>query len=496
MRILRSGDEIAPYLNDTSGLHDAHCEAVYCPERIEEIAEVLAEARRRGSGVTVSGAHTATTGAALPYGGLILSTERLDRLGPVKELQEGAGREARVEVEAGVRLAQVQRTAADAGWLYPPDPGESKATLGGNLSTHAAGKHGFHYGPSRTWVAGLTVILADGERLELTRGACVADADALLHLETASGRCIDVPLPRRPPPPVKHAAGYLGGAGRDAVDLFIGAEGTLGVIAGATLRLAPAPETTLSGLLFFPDEERCWQAVVAIRERTRATTAPIDRRWGTTILEYLDPHAVDLLRPELDTLPAGAAALMVEQPATRADLEARLAEWHWVVSELGGCTGAHLWARTPEEKEAQAALRYRIPTEMNATIARTGLRKVSCDMAVPDARLLDYLRGARDLLAAGGVRAVGFGHIGDNHIHYNLLPEDEEELTRARAVYDRLVELALALGGTVSAEHGIGKLKRRYLARMVGEAGLAEMQRTRLALDPEGLLCPGNLFAG
>jgi len=119
---------------------------------------------------------------------------------------------------------------------------------------------------------------------------------------------------------------------------------------------------------------------------------------------------------------------------------------------------------------------------------------VSCDMAVPDARLLDYLHGARDLLHEGGVRAVGFGHIGDNHIHYNLLPEDEQELARARAVYDRLIDLALNLGGTVSAEHGIGKLKRRYLARMVGEVELEAMRRTRRALDPDGLLCPGNLF--
>ena len=491
MEILRTPETIAPYLTDTSGLHDAHCEAVYRPRRIDEIGEVLAAARRRGVGVTVSGAHTATTGAALPYGGVLLSTDRLDRIGPIEE-GEGGGR---LRVEAGVRLATVQGATAATGWIYPPDPGESKATLGGNLSTHAAGKHGFHYGPSRRWVAGLKVVLADGDRLELTRGGCVADENALLHLTTATGRRIDVPLPTTPPPPVKHAAGYLGGVGCDAVDLFVGAEGTLGVIAAATLRLTPAPEQSLAGLLFFPDEATCWQAVVAIRDRSRGATGPIEGRWGTTILEYLDPLAVDLLRPELGPLPPGAAALMVEQPTTAADAEVRLTEWERLCTELGGCTGAHIWARTAAEKEALAALRYRIPTEMNATIARTGLRKVSCDMAVPDGRLLDYLRGARERLAAGRVRAVGFGHIGDNHIHYNLLPEDEGELARAREIYDQLVEFALALGGTVSAEHGIGKLKRRYLARMVGKAGIAAMQRTRHALDPEGLLCPGNLFA-
>ncbi len=493
MEILRTPEQIAPYLADTSGLHDAHCEAVYRPERIEEIGDVLAAARRRGVGVTLSGAHTATTGAALPYGGVLLATDRLDGLGPI-EVAAGAEGRAHLSVEAGVRLATVQRAAAAAGWLYPPDPGESKATLGGNLSTHAAGKHGFHYGPSRRWVAGLTVILADGDRLELTRGGCVADENAILPLTTTTGRRIDVPLPTTPPPPVKHAAGYLGGPGRDAIDLFVGAEGTLGVIASATLRLAPAPEETLAGLLFFPNEASCWEAVVAIRDRARGATGPIEERWGTTILEYLDPLAVDLLRPELSPLPAGAAAVMVEQPTSRASTTARLAEWQEVTDALGGCDGAHIWARTAGEKEALAALRYRIPTEMNATIARTGLRKVSCDMAVPDARLLDYLHGARDLLRDGGVRAVGFGHIGDNHIHYNLLPEDEGELARARAVYDQLVDLALNLGGTVSAEHGIGKLKRSYLARMVGEAGIAAMRRTREALDPDGLLCPGNLF--
>jgi len=490
MEILRTPALIAPYLSDTSGLHDAHCAVVYRPERIEEIETVLAEARRLGVTVTVAGAHTATTGAALPYGGILLTTDRLDRIGPIVPTATGA----QVAVEAGVRLATLQAAAAAAHTLYPPDPGEAKATLGGNLSTHAAGKHGFHYGPSRNWVTALTVILAEGDRLELTRGECVAGADAILHLTTISGRRIDVPLPTTLPPPVKHAAGYLGGKGRDAVDLFIGAEGTLGVIAAATLRLAPAPEQTLAGLLFFPNEERCWQAVVAIRDRSRAATLPIAERWGTTILEYLDPAAVDLLRSDLPALPAATAALMVEQPTTEAANAARLADWQRVTAELGGVAEAHLWARTTAEKAALAAMRYRIPTAMNATLARTGLRKVSCDMAVPDDRLLTYLHGARARLAAGGVRAVGFGHIGDNHIHYNLLPEDAAELARARAIYDDLVELALALGGTVSAEHGIGKLKRRYLARMVGEQGIAEMRRTRRTLDPAGLLCPGNLF--
>jgi len=131
---------------------------------------------------------------------------------------------------------------------------------------------------------------------------------------------------------------------------------------------------------------------------------------------------------------------------------------------------------------------------MNATIQRTGLSKVSCDMAVPDGRLLDYLGQARALLRAGGIRTVGFGHIGDNHIHYNQLPETNAEHARAKAIYDELIDLALALGGTVSAEHGIGKLKRAYLARMFGEDGIAQMRRTKHALDPDGLLCPGNLF--
>ena len=132
---------------------------------------------------------------------------------------------------------------------------------------------------------------------------------------------------------------------------------------------------------------------------------------------------------------------------------------------------------------------------MNATIERTGLPKVSCDMAVPDDRLLDYLSQSRTVLRRGAIRTVGFGHIGDNHIHYNQLPETAHEHTRAKAVYDELIDLTLALGGTVSAEHGIGKLKRAYLERMFGADGIAQMRRTKRVLDPDGMLCPGNLFS-
>lgn len=490
MKTLRHPGQIAAYLADTSGLPGAHCAAVVCPERSEEIPEALARARAAGQGVTLSGAHTATTGAALPYGGIILSTQHLDAIHPVEPTGDGG----RVRVAAGVRRCDVQAACDPHGLLFPPDPGEDKATIGGNLSTHAAGKRGFYFGPLRHWVDGLTVYLASGERLDLRRGEHVADETATLHLMTTEGRALTVPLPTYPLPVVKHAAGYLGGAGLDAIDLFIGAEGTLGVIAAANLRLVPAPESTFYGLLFFPDEETTWHAVVSLRGRSRGDSRPIDRRWGTTILEYFDAAAVDILRPALGPLPDGAAALLVEQFTTRADSAERRTEWRAIAAASGALPGVTLWAATAAEKQRLADLRYCIPTVMNATIQRTGLSKVSCDMAVPDARLLAYLGQARALLRAGGIRTVGFGHIGDNHIHYNQLPETAAEHARAKAIYDDLIDLALALGGTVSAEHGIGKLKRPYLERMVGADGIAQMRRTKQALDPDGLLCPGNLF--
>jgi len=483
-------DAVAPFLADTSGLRDAHCAAVLCPQRIDEVPEVLARARSAGLPVTVSGAHTATTGAALPYGGIVLSTQRLTRIHAVTPADDGG----RVRVEAGVRRCDLQAACDPHGLLFPPDPGEDKATIGGNLSTHAAGKRGFHFGPLRDWVDGLTVYLASGERLDLQRGQYVADDMAALHLTTAGGRSLTVPLPTYPLPPVKHAAGYLGGPGLDAVDLFVGAEGTLGVIAATNLRLIPAPQETFYGLLLFADEDTAWRAVVTLRDRSRCDPSPIDRRWGTAILEYFDAAAVDILRPAIGALPAGAAALLVEQFTTHAGIAGRRTEWRAVAAEIGALPDVTLWAVTGAEKQRLADLRYRIPTVMNATIQRTGLSKVSCDMAVPDARLLDYLDQARALLRAGAIRTVGFGHIGDNHIHYNQLPETAAEHTRAKAIYDELIDLALALGGTVSAEHGIGKLKRPYLARMFGEDGIAQMRHTKHALDPDNLLCPGNLF--
>jgi D-lactate dehydrogenase (cytochrome) len=491
METLYHPDAVAPFLTDTSGLSHAHCEAVMVPQTVEEIPEALALAGAAGQTITLSGAHTATTGAALPFGGLLLSTRHLSTIHAVVPTADGG----RVRAEAGVRRCDLQSACDPHHLLFPPDPGEDKATIGGNLSTHAAGRRGFHFGPLRHWVDGLVVYLASGERLDLHRGQSVADADATLHLTTATGHTLAVPLPTYPLPRVKHAAGYLGGAGLDAIDLFIGAEGTLGVIAEATLRLAPAPEETFCGLLLFPDEETSWHAAVTLRKRSRTAAAPVDQCWGTTILEYFDAAAVDILRPALSALPTGAAALMVEQFTTRDTRNERLDEWRVAAVRVGALPEATVWAWTAAEKEALAALRYRIPTLMNATIQRTGLSKVSCDMAVPDDRLLDYLVQARAVLRRGAIRTVGFGHIGDNHIHYNQLPEIAAEHARAKAVYDELIALALALDGTVSAEHGIGKLKRPYLERMFGADGIAQMRRTKRVLDPDGLLCPGNLFA-
>ena len=199
MKIFDQPDAVAPFLADTSGLRDAHCAAVLCPQAMEEIPDALAQARAAGQPITLSGAHTATTGAALPYGGLLLSTRHLTVIHPVERTTEGG----RVRVEAGVRRCDLQAACDPHGLLFPPDPGEDKATIGGNLSTHAAGKRGFHFGPLRGWVDGLSVYLASGERLELRRGAAKADGAGTLHLTTTDGRPLPVPESSRELPCIR-----------------------------------------------------------------------------------------------------------------------------------------------------------------------------------------------------------------------------------------------------------------------------------------------------
>jgi D-lactate dehydrogenase (cytochrome) len=498
LQIKTAEDEIESFLGDASNTARGRAARVVIPETGEEVAEALAEAAREGTHVTVAGAGTGVVAGRIPSGGIVLSTHRLNRLSEVAREAKGGY----VTAGAGVILADLQRAVRAAGLLYPPDPTEWSCSIGGTVATNASGARTFKYGATRSYVRRLKVALTTGDLLDLRRGDARADREGLLRLPLASGGVIEARLPSYEMPRTrKHAAGYFVEREMDAVDLFVGSEGTLGVVVEAELSLLPQPEGVLSGVVFFRSEERLLAFVAEARERSLRTRAQTSHESGETsldarALEYFDAESLMFLRERYPLVPLGAAgAVFFEQEITAETEDALLSEWTDLL-ERHEALGDDSWFGTNEQDHAEIrAFRHALPVMVNEWLARHGQRKVSTDMAVPDEHFAGMLRFYQETLREMRLKYVIFGHIGDNHVHVNILPRDEVEAVAARETYGRFVRRAVALGGTISAEHGVGKLKRQYLRELYGEEHLREMAALKRAFDPACVLGRGNIFA-
>jgi D-lactate dehydrogenase (cytochrome) len=498
MLIKSQPDEIQSFLSDASYMQGGHASRVVFPENADEVAEILAEATRERTPVTVSGAGTGTVAGRVPFGGIVLATDKLNHIKSV--VREGTG--GRAVAEAGVILRDFQRAVESEGLLYPPDPTERGCFLGGNVATNASGARTFKYGPTRNYVDRLKIALATGDMLDLRRGQLRANANGRIRIPLSSGRAIEAQLPSYHMPQVrKHASGYYAAPEMDLLDLFIGSEGTLGVIVEVEVRLLPKPEGLLSGIVFFQSEEDLLALVGDARERSlqaRVKSGQDARAPGVDAraLEYFDSQSLGFLRQKYETVPDQAVgAIFFEQETTAATEDALMTEWLALLERHHALTD-NSWFATNEPDQAKLReFRHQLPVLMNEWFARHHQRKVSTDMAVPDESFAGMLRFYQDALRATDLKYTIFGHIGDNHVHVNILPRDDLEATEAREIYLRLIQRAVAVGGTISAEHGIGKLKCDYLRELYGDDQLREMAAVKCQFDPARILGRGNMFS-
>lgn len=447
------------YLEDASGFK-GHAERVFVPESGEEVARILGEASAACVTVTVAGAGTGVTGGRVPQGGWVLSTEKLRRI----DIQEG-----RAVAGAGAVLRDLHAAAAASGQLYPPDPTEWTASVGGTIATNASGSRSFRYGATRRWVRALTVASMDGSIRRFARGSR-----------------IDFPvLPIARAATTKNTAGYALEPGMDWIDLFIGSEGTLGVVTEAELELLPAPKSLLTGVVFFESDERAVNAV----DQWRAVP-------NVQMLEYFDRGSLVMLRGKFSEIPETAfAAILVE-----AELSDRASEdidrWVHRLEIAGADVEASWFAASEQDRERFRRIRHAVPELVNDTVRRNGFTKLGSDYAVPVAKNLEMLARYRQRLAGEFEdRYVIFGHIGDAHVHVNILPSSQAEFDRGREAMVELAREAVALGGTVSAEHGLGKRKKALLEIQYTREEIEAMIAVKRRLDPHMLLGRGNLFS-
>jgi D-lactate dehydrogenase (cytochrome) len=466
--------ESQSYLSDASFIRDGYADRVVLPESVEEVSEILTVANRDRIPVTVSGAGTGTVGGRVAFGGVVLATDKLNRIKSIIRDERYA------VVEAGVILSDLQRAVDHEGLLYPPDPTERGCFIGGTVATNASGARTFKYGPTRNYVNRLKIVLASGEVIDLRRGELRADAAGRLRVGN-----IEVKLPSYHMPATrKNASGYFVAPEMDAIDFFIGSEGTLGVICEVEVKLLPKPEGLISGILFFANEADVLALVADVRANG-----------DTRALEFFDEESLKFLREKYPTIPDEAVgAIFFEQEITASNEETVLDEWqrrldlHHAIADS--------WFATNEQDQAKLReFRHQLPVLMNEWFARYNQRKVSTDMAVPDKAFAGLFQLYRDTLRESGLRYTIFGHIGDNHVHVNILPRDDDEGARARELYVRFLKYAASVGGTLSAEHGVGKLKREYLRLFYTDAQLREMVTLKRAFDPHGILGRGNIFS-
>jgi glycolate oxidase subunit GlcD len=434
---------VAHYAQDATSARGlrGRADLVVRPGSAAEVAAVLALCYEHEIPLIARGGGTGLAGGAVPLSGGVVCS--LERLRTIRELEPGLWR---MHVEAGLRTREVQRLARENGLCFPPDPGAAEQSqIGGNVATNAGGPHACKYGVTGNWVTGLEVAVAPGELIEIGG------------------------------PYRKDVGGY------DLKSLLVGSEGTLAIVTAVRLQLMPAPQEALVLVAF---HRSAGEGCAAILDVLAAGIQP-------AALDFVDGDALRIAARIWEDgnidLPEGAEfALLVEVDGTREEAQAAHAEL------TAALAPSAIELRRPD-RDALWRWRDRIPGAVSAV--RGG--KVSEDVVVPVERLAESLERFGEIAARHGLQGCAWGHAADGNVHANLLvdPSSEHELAAAASATDELFALAVALGGAISGEHGVGVLKGGQLARQWPPRALALHEEIKRAFDPKGLLNPGKKLA-
>jgi D-lactate dehydrogenase (cytochrome) len=297
-------------------------------------------------------------------------------------------------------------------------------------------------------------------------------------------------------PATKNAAGYYIKPGMDAIDLFIGSEGTLGVITKIKIKLLPAPEKIISCIVFFIKEEDALDFIQKGREISYTSRAYNNiQAIDALSLEYFDEKTLDFMREDYSQVPGNAkAGVWFEQEVTHFNEDFFLEEWMTIIQEFHGDEENAWFAFTETDKIKLQEFRHAIPEKINDFIAGNNVTKLGTDVAVPDNKFRELYEYSKNIVVDSGLKYIIYGHFGNSHMHLNIMPVNNEEHLKGTIAYKSICKKAIDLEGTVSAEHGIGKLKVDYLKEMYGTGVVSKMAELKRTLDPDMILGNGNIF--
>jgi len=444
--VLTSPSQMIPYSHDASPAEPSMPSAVLLPGSAEEVSEIVKLANRYRVPLVPSGARTSLHGGPIPYGGaVVIDLMRMNRIMRVS-IEDGY-----VETEAGVRLDELNAELSRHGYFFPPDPASAiAATVGGSIANGAGGMRAARYGTVKDWVLGLEVVLPTGD---------------LVFVGCRTLKC---------------RQGY------GLTSLFVGSEGTLGIITSAVLKIWPLPENVARLRVFFKSPEDAIASVIRLRSRG----------FRPLILEFLDRATMDAVHSYISEFqyPEDAGAMLL------IDIEGPKEAMGRLIDSVRNTLGDYIsleYAEDPEDMDRlytarraayPALLRYRPNTVVYPE-----------DFSVPPSRLIEAYRGYMEICRKYGLHCPTWGHVGDGNLHPNILIErGNEEARKAafRAIYEMGL-ITIRLGGTVSSEHGIGIMKKELLVeelRWLGSEKLIEVMRNiKRILDPNGILNPGKI---
>lgn len=509
--------DVAPFLEDAAHYPGGHAPRIARPRSESDVASLMGTE----SSLLAVGAQSSLTGGATPMGETVVSTDRMNRvlaIGP-----------STITVEAGISLQQLQERAGARGSHYPPVPTFNGAAAGGVVATNAAGASTFKYGSTRDWVQGLTIVLPSGEVLEVERGQAFAHPDGYFEIVGEQRTC-RVLIPTYLMPDVaKRSAGYFANPGMDLVDLFVGSEGTLGIVTSITFKLLPRLPNTCVVWITLPDERKALSLVIALRDQARETWRSIDPRGlDVAAIEHLDRRSLQLLREDgLDhqhgvSIPDDAAVALLAQVELPGDTPISSPEAYAQITDSLKAEApdtpltrlSRLVARfglldrveiaLPQDRRRQRQffdLREAVPEAVNNRVRAVQRRssevsKIAADIIVPFDRFEDSLNVYRSAFDRYGLDYAIWGHVSDGNVHPNVIPRNADDVGFGRNAMLECGRQIIALDGCPMAEHGVGRnsVKQTLLRELYGEPGIEQMRQVKLAIDPEWRLAPGVIF--
>jgi glycolate oxidase len=441
-RVLTDPVDLVPYAFDGTAAMRQMPACVVFTRTTDEVAAVLKLASQHRLPVVTRGSGTGLSGGSLPTpGSIVLCLAQMDRI-----LEIDAAN-LTLLAEPGATTLAIADAAERAGLFYPPDPGSMKiSTIGGNVAENSGGLRGLKYGITRNYVMGLEVVLPDGEVL-WTGNKCVKDV-----------------------------------AGYSLRDLFIGSEGTLGVITKVLLRLIPKPAAKKTMVATFDALDRAAQTVSDI----------IAARIIPCTLEFLDRTTIHCVEDFARVgLPLNCSALLLMEtdghPAVVTEEAARMEQ----IARANGCLEVRVAADDAEATRLAAARRSAF-----SALARVAPTTILEDATVPRSALAAMIRFIESVAVKHRLRIGTFGHMGDGNLHPTFLTDERntEEMHRVEQAFHEIFDEAIRLGGTITGEHGIGLAKKSFLPKFAGPASMRVMRELRRALDPNGILNPGKMF--